>query len=186
MAIRHITGSLARSGLAAALLAAGLTGAVYADEGPQNSQKPPDPPGLQAEHGRGQGQGQEQGAGAQEHNEDSDGSIWHRRAFSGMVSNINANGNPKSFDLTLKLGGEEHTIVVKVGPDTAYRGAGHGDVEDSQNAVNAFFAMLQDLYDDSGTDVRANVRGELSEHNNKLTLLAEQVSLHEIEDEAAA
>ena len=186
MGIWHSTHSVARSGIAAALLAAGLAGAVYADEGPQNAQKPQDPPGLQAEHGRGQGQGQGQEAGAQEHDDDGGGSLWHRRAFSGMVSNIKVNGNTKSFDLTLRLGGEEHTIVVTVGPDTAYRGGGHGEIEDAQNEMNAFFAMLQDLYDNSGTDVRANVRGELSEENNTLMLLAEQVSLHEVEEEEEA
>ena len=190
--------ALARAGLVSAVLAAGLVGTLgtaLADQTP-----PQNPPGLIGQPGHDGNQGNQGNNGNQAnqgnkgqapHQEEEDaqgggnggaGSLWHRRAFSGIVTNVKANGSGRGFDLLLRMGGEEHTIAVSVDGDTAYRGGGHGDVEDADMPADAFFALLMDLHDNSGTDVRANVRGALSEDNGKLKLLAAQVSLHEVED----
>lgn len=185
--------ALARAGLASAVLLAGLVvpiGTALADQTP-----PQNPPGLigQPGHPDEGNQGNQGNQGnhvnqdqAPEHEADApdngSGSLWHRHAFSGIVANVRANGNGKGFDLLLSLGGEEHTIAVSMDNDTTYRGGGHEEIEDANTPADEFFSMLMDLHDNGDTEVRANVRGELSDDNGMLKLLATQVSLHESQD----
>ena len=180
---RHTLSILVRGALTGSVLATALSGGVAsADHGAPHGRANGRSDEERGQPGQ-QGQQGQQGAHA---NEGGGASLWHRKAFPGIVSSIKTS-TPKGFDLLVKVGGEEHTIAVTVDEDTAYRGKDHGEIEDAAKPADAFFALLVDLHDNSGTEVRANVRGELSEDNGKLKLLAERVSLREVaegEDEA--
>lgn len=169
--------------LAGALASTLVTGTAFADHG-QPHGRGNLPAVAQSHIDQHQSTPQGQQGHEDERGNRGEASLMHRKGFPGLVTKVNANGNQKNFEMLLALGGEEHTILVEVNEDTRYRGKDHQDIEDAANEVTAFFTMLQSLMADADTEVRANVRGELEEQNNKLKLVAKQVSLHEIpEDE---
>lgn len=100
-------------------------------------------------------------------------SLVHRQAFSGVVTKTAGNN---SFEMVLEVAGGSQTVTVVVNGETEFRGQNHADLDDAKG----FFAMLKNLVDNNGTDVRATVRGELTEVNNKTQIVAIQVSLHEV------